>query len=157
VWLVMAVRSGSWDPGFLLVIPALTFTFAVVYAVSAAVAVFTRSAIAAIMLSIGFIVVMWIVGQVKTFFDRMKLTDEQQVPEWAYTLVDTVNNVLPRYKDLDKLTTKVIVDANLPDGLARLLGVLVEFPSFGAAVGVSLAFIVLMLALASWRLVTRDG
>ena len=117
----------------------------------------TRSAIAAIMLSIGFIVVMWIVGQVKTVFDRLKLSGEQDIPEWGYTLVDTVNNVLPRYKDLDKLTTKAIVDANLPDGLARMLGVLVEFPSFGGAVGVSLAFIVLMLALASWRLAKRDG
>ncbi len=157
VWLVMAVRSGNWDPSFLLVIPALTFTFAVVYSVSTLVAVLTRSAIAAIMLSIAFIVVMWIIGQVKSWFDRTKLSGDQDLPEWSYTLVDTTNNVLPRYKDLDKLTMKVIVDANLPEGLSRLLGVLVEFPSFGGAVGVSLAFIVLMLALASWRLVKRDG
>jgi ABC-type transport system involved in multi-copper enzyme maturation permease subunit len=157
VWLVMALRSGYWDPGFLLVIPALTFTFAVVYAVSTLMAVLTRSAIAAIMVSIAFIVVMWILGQVKTVFDRFKLTGEPELPEWAFTLVDTINNILPRYKDLDKLTTKVIVDANLPEGLSRMLGILVEFPSFGGAVGVSLAFIVLMLALASWRLVKRDN
>ncbi len=157
VWLVMAARSNIWDPSFLLVIPALTFTFAVVYAVSTLVAVLTRSPIAAIMLSIGFIVVMWIVGFVKSLFDRMKLSGEQEIPEWAFTLVDTINNVLPRYKDLDKLTTKVIVDANLPQGLSRLLGLLVEFPSFGGAVGVSLAFIVVMLGLASWRLVKRDN
>jgi ABC-type transport system involved in multi-copper enzyme maturation permease subunit len=157
VWLVMALRSGYWDPGFLLVIPALTFTFAVVYAVSTLMAVLTRSAIAAIMVSIAFIVVMWIIGQVKSVFDRFKLTGEPELPEWAFTLVDTINNILPRYKDLDKLTTKVIVDANLPEGLSRMLGILVEFPSFGGAVGVSLAFIVLMLALASWRLVKRDN
>ena len=157
VWLVMAARSGYWDPSFLLIIPALTFTFAVVYAVSTLVAVLTRSAIAAIMVSIAFMVVMWIVGQVKSFFDRMKLADDGQIPEWAFTLVDTINNILPRYKDLDKLTTKVIVDANLPEGLARLAGILVEFPSFGGAVGVSLVFIVLMLSLASWRIAKRDA
>jgi ABC-type transport system involved in multi-copper enzyme maturation permease subunit len=157
VWLVMALRSGYWDPGFLLVIPALTFTFAVVYAVSTLIAVLTRSAIASIMVSIAFIVVMWIIGQVKTVFDRFKLTGDPELPEWSFTLVDTINNILPRYKDLDKLTTKVIVDANLPDGLSRMLGIFVEFPSFGGAVGVSLAFIVLMLTLASWRLVKRDN
>ena len=48
VWLVLAVRSGYWDPSFLVVIPVLTFTFAILYAVSTLVAVFTRSAIAAL-------------------------------------------------------------------------------------------------------------
>ena len=47
IWLVIALRSGFWDPSFLLVIPVLTFTFAILYAVSTLVAVFTRSAIAA--------------------------------------------------------------------------------------------------------------
>ena len=46
IWLVIALRSGFWDPSFLAVIPILTFTFAIVYAMSTLVAVFTRSAIA---------------------------------------------------------------------------------------------------------------
>lgn len=158
VWLVTSVRSGYWDPSFLLVIPALTFTFAVVYAVSTLVAVLTRSAIASILISVGFMFGMWVIGGfVKGFFDRNKVTQQVNLPEWSYTLVDTLNNILPRYKDLDKLTTKLIADANLPTGLSRLLGLLVEFPSFGGAVGVSLAFIALMLGLASWRFVKRDG
>lgn len=158
VWLVTAVRSGYWDPSFLMVIPALTFTFAVVYAVSTVVAVFTRSAIASILISVGFMFGMWVIGGfIKGFFDRNKVTQQVNLPEWSYTLVDTLNNILPRYKDLDKLTTKLIADANLPTGLSRLLGLLVEFPSFGGAVSVSLIFIILMLGLASWRFVKRDG
>ncbi|MDY3554859.1 ABC transporter permease [Gemmata sp. JC717] len=158
VWLVMAIRSGFWDPSFLLVIPALTFTFAVVYAVSTLIAVLTRSAIASILLSVGFMFVMWLIGGViKGFFDRNKVTQQFNLPEWSYTLVDTLNNILPRYKDLDKLTTKLIADTNLPTGLSRLLGLLVEFPSFGGAVSVSLLFIALMLGLASWRFAKRDG
>ncbi|HYH69563.1 MAG TPA: hypothetical protein VD866_33010, partial [Urbifossiella sp.] len=40
VWVATGVRSGSWDPSFLLVIPVLTFSFAILYAVSVAVAVY---------------------------------------------------------------------------------------------------------------------
>lgn len=156
-WLVMAARSGYWDPSFLLVIPALTFTFAVIYAVSTLVAVLTRSAIASILVSIAFMFVMWLIGTGKGFIDSRKITSPGMIPDWVSTVVDLLNNILPRYKDLDKLTSKLAADTNLSEGLARLLGMLVEFPSFGAAVGVSLAFIVVTLALACWRLVKRDG
>jgi ABC-type transport system involved in multi-copper enzyme maturation permease subunit len=156
-WLMMAARSGYWDPSFLLVVPALTFTFAVVYAVSTLVAVLTRSSIAAILVSIAFMFGMWLIGKGKGFIDQRKVTDPGMIPDWVSTVVDVLNNILPRYKDLDKLTTKLSVDANLTEGLSRVLGLLVEFPSFAGAVGVSLLFIVLMLALASWRLVKRDG
>lgn len=157
VWLVLAVRSGNWNPTFLLVIPALTFTFAILYAVSTVVAVFTRSAIAAILLSLAFMFAMYLVGQAKSFFDFNKVTNEFDLPEWSYTLVDALNNVLPRYKDLDKLTTRLIVDGVTPVGDARLQGLFTDYPSWGGTIGVSLAFIALMLTIASWRIGTRDG
>jgi ABC-type transport system involved in multi-copper enzyme maturation permease subunit len=156
VWLVMALQSGHWDPRFLLVIPVLTFTFAIVYSVSTAVAVFTRSAIASILVSLAFMLGLYIIGQVKTIFDLNKITGSFDMPDWLYTLVDTLNNILPRYKDMDKLTSRLIGESTLPPGDARLQG-LIESPSWGGAIGVSLVFIVLMLSLASWRLVKRDG
>jgi ABC-type transport system involved in multi-copper enzyme maturation permease subunit len=157
VWLVMALQSGHWDPRFLLVIPILTFTFAIVYSVSTVVAVFTRSAIAAILVSLAFMLGLYIIGKAKSFVDVNKITHDFDLPEWFDTLVDTLNNVLPRYKDMDKLTSRLIVESTLPYGDARMQGLLVEAPSWGGAIGVSLVFIVLMLSLASWRLVNRDG
>ena len=71
VWLVLGLRSGFWDPTFLVVIPVLTFTFAILYAVSTLVAVLTRSPIAAMLVSIGFMLFLYIVGQVKTIFDAI--------------------------------------------------------------------------------------
>ena len=41
------------------------------------------------------------------------------MPEWSYTLVDTLNNCLPRYKDLDKLTSKLITEGTLTQGEMR--------------------------------------
>ena len=90
IWLVIALRSGFWDPSFLAVIPILTFTFAIVYAMSTLVAVFTRSAIAAMILSIGFMLFLYIVGQVKSIFDTLRVAGpSERMPEWAFTLVDT--------------------------------------------------------------------
>jgi ABC-type transport system involved in multi-copper enzyme maturation permease subunit len=157
VWLVLAVRSGFWNPTFLLVIPALTFTFAILYAVSTVVAVYTRSAIAAILLSLAFMFALYLLGQTKSFFDANKVVNQVDLPEWSYTLVDALNNTFPRYKDLDKLTGRLIVDGVLPVGDARIQGLFTDYPSWGGTVGVSLVFIALMLGLASWRLETRDN
>lgn len=156
VWLVMAARSGSWNPTFLLVIPILTFTFGILYSVSTLVAVFTRSAIAAIMITLGFMFMLYVFGNVKTFFDMNRVTEDANLPEWSYTLVDTVNNVLPRYKDLDKITGKLLADSTMPTGLSRLAGIFTEFPSWPGAIGVSLAFIAVMLLLSCWRFSRRD-
>ena len=109
IWLVIALRSGFWDPSFLAVIPILTFTFAIVYAMSTLVAVFTRSAIAAMILSIGFMLFLYIVGQVKTIFDVIRIG--RAVRADARVGVHAgghAQQLLPRYKDLDKLTSKLI-------------------------------------------------
>lgn len=158
VWLVLALRSGIWDPNFLVVIPVLTFTFAILYAVSTLTAVLTRSAIVSILVSCAFAVFLYIVGQVKTIFDVLK-TDEQmkkEVPGWLFTLVDTLNNVLPRYKDLDKLTTKLLAESLTPAEM-RGRGIdILDYPSWGSAIGISLLFIAVMLVLSCWRLNKRD-
>ena len=87
--------------------------------------------------------------------------DRQQAEaEWAgaaFTLVDTINNVLPRYKDLDKLTSKLIASGTLTDGEGRMTGLAqIDYPSWTATFGVSLAFIAVMLTLACWRFSKRD-
>jgi ABC-type transport system involved in multi-copper enzyme maturation permease subunit len=152
----MALRSGLWNPSFLFVIPILTFTFAIIYAVSTLIAVYTRSAIASILVCLAFMFFLYIVGYVKTFFDFNKVTNIRELPDWSYTLVDTINNILPRYKDLDKLTSKLVADSTLTVGEARLSGILTEYPSWGGAIGVSLAFIAVMLGISCWKFSRRD-
>ena len=72
-------------------------------------------------LSIGFMLFLYIVGQVKTIFDAIRMGGpSERMPEWSYTLVDTLNNCLPRYKDLDKLTSKLIAEGTLTQGEIRM-------------------------------------
>ncbi len=160
VWLVLGIRSGYWNPEFLVVIPVLTFTFAILYALSTFLGVLTRNAIVAILLTCLFAAFLYVVGFAKSTLDLLR-TDEKikdDIPKWVEWTVDGLNNCLPRYKDLDKLTTKLLANSLLTTGEIRQGAVdRLEYPSWGSTIGVSMGFIVLMLLLSYWRFATRDG
>lgn len=158
VWLALALRSGYWNPAFLAVIPLLTFTFAILYAVSTLVATVTRSAIAAIIVTLVFMLSLYIIGQVKSTLDTLRSgTRINDIPTWAIQTVDTLNNILPRYKDLDKLITKILSEGTLTVAEANTLGLGgIEYPSWRNVLGVSLGYIVGLVGLASLWFRSRD-
>lgn len=158
-WLIIGLRSGYWDPMFLLAIPVLTFTFALLYALSTLVAVFTKSAIASIILTLGFAFLLYVVGQIKSIADQLRARPDAPFkwPDSAYSIIDAVNMVLPRYKDLDKLMSQVTAKGTLTPLEQRFQTAVLEIPSWGEAVGLSLVYIAVMLAIACWRFSTRDG
>jgi ABC-type transport system involved in multi-copper enzyme maturation permease subunit len=158
VWLVIGLRSGVWGSGFLLTIFGITFFFAILYAVSTLIAVLTRSAIVAILLTCLFWFMMYIAGTLYTVVDALRKQKEVKsaLPEWVYTTADVIHAVMPRTKDLDTLTTKLIVDDTLGRAEKREMDKVITFPPWGEVIGVSLAWIAIMLALACWRFSTRD-
>jgi len=159
VWLVMSARSGFWSPVFLLSIPMLTFSFAILYAFSALLGVLTRNAIVAILLTILFMFILWAVGTGKSVLDLYRsapLRDGEGAPKWLEITVDGANAVLPRYKDLDKLMSRTLAEGVSTPAELKVRD-RIELPSWGSAIGVSMAFITLMLLLAYWRFATRDG
>jgi ABC-type transport system involved in multi-copper enzyme maturation permease subunit len=160
IWLVLALRSGFWNTNFLLLIPILTFTFAILYAFSTFIAVFTRSSIAAILLTCGFAFFLFLVGVIKFQFDDIRADPAHRtdINPILCDVVDGINYILPRYKDVDRLTTKLISDATLtPLEQYALAKSKVEYPAWGETFGVSLGFIAVMLGLSCWRFQTRDS
>jgi hypothetical protein len=160
IWLVLALRSGFWDVNFLFLIPILTFTFAILYAFSTLIAVLTRSSIAAILLTCGFALFLWIVGYGKFKADEYR-SDPVRRENMSQTLGDIVDGLhfcLPRYKEVDRLTTKIISDSTLTPLEQHVLAkTIVDYPSWGETFGVSFAFIAVMLGLSCWRFQTRDS
>jgi ABC-type transport system involved in multi-copper enzyme maturation permease subunit len=157
VWLVMAMRSGNWNPTFLLSIPVITFTFAVLYAVSTLVAVLTRSAIAAILITAFFMVLMWGVGFAKSISDNIRAITEKQEDKqgWFYTAIDVSNAVLPRYNDILKLNSATLTEAYYTPAGVKVVK-RTEQPSWFSAGGVSVAYILVLLGFSYWRFATRD-
>jgi hypothetical protein len=72
VWTAIGIRSGIWAPGFLIVIPAVTFYFALLYSVSTLAAVFTRSTVVAILLTLAAWFGLWLVGTVHATLDGFR-------------------------------------------------------------------------------------
>jgi ABC-type transport system involved in multi-copper enzyme maturation permease subunit len=159
VWLVTGLRSGVWSNGFLLTIFAITFYFAILYAVSLLLGVLSRNTIVAIMGTIAFWFALWLAGSIYEAVDvfRREPSTRDRIPSWVYRAVDTVNTVLPRTKDLDKLTSKLVVQDTLGEGDKRQLKLdTLTWPSWSEVLSVSGIYICVMLGLAAWRFSTRD-
>lgn len=157
VWLALAIRSGNWNPTFLLSIPFITLTFAVLYAVSTLIAVLTRSAIAAILITCFFMILVWLVGVGKSVADayREMVDKEEDKQGLVFTIVDVTNGVLPRYNDVLKVNSVMLMEANLPPAEVKVAK-RTEPPSIGVAVGVSFTWIVVLLGFSYLRFATRD-
>jgi ABC-type transport system involved in multi-copper enzyme maturation permease subunit len=157
VWLVTALRTGDWNPAFLLGIPVLTFTFAALYAVSTLTAVLTRSAVAAIIVTAVFMFLMWGVGFTKSLLDTFRADSitRDWAPGWLYTTIDVANAALPRYNDVLKLNSRELNQNLMTPALVKVADRL-DYPSWGVAVGVTLAYVAGLLGLSYWRFATRD-
>jgi hypothetical protein len=118
----------------------------------------TRSAIAAIIVTLVFMLSLYIIGQVKSTFDTLRSSmNVTDIPGWAIETVDILNNILPRYKDLDKLITKILSEGTLTVAEANTLGLRgIEYPSWQNVLGVSLGYIVVLVGLAGLWFRSRD-
>jgi hypothetical protein len=137
----------------------MTFFFAILYAVSTLFGVLTRSPIVSILITCFVWFCLWLAGTIYTTLAvfRSDPNFDKEIPRWATTTVDTIHDVLPRTKDLDLLTTKLLSREVLTESeirrqkLDRLPDV-----TWGESLSVSGAFIAVILGLASWRFVTKD-
>jgi ABC-type transport system involved in multi-copper enzyme maturation permease subunit len=120
-------------------------------------AVLTRSAVASLLVTLAFSGLLWIVAWLYNEVDRMRNTPIKEIfPEWVYTTGDVVNGVLPRTRDLDVITTKLIADVMTDNDKQKYSSALLTYPNWGETFGVSLAWIAGMLGLACWRFSRKD-
>jgi ABC-type transport system involved in multi-copper enzyme maturation permease subunit len=159
VWLALGVRTGIWAPGFLLTVFILTFFFAILYAVSTLFGVLTRSTVVAILMTCGVWFLLWLVGTIHTSLESLRGEPAlaEAIPAWGFSTAKGAHAVLPRTTDLDLLTTRLLADPLLTRSEARRLK-LERQPevSWAESLGVSVAFIAVMLGLACWRFVRKD-
>jgi ABC-type transport system involved in multi-copper enzyme maturation permease subunit len=164
VWLALGARSGVWAPSFLVMIPVITFCFAIFYAVSALFAVLTRSAVVAILLSCAMWALLFIVGIVHGYVEGRRQEEEKKaVPvaervseNWFAKSVYAVHFVLPRKTDFDHLTSLLLARDLLTNNEMKTEKIDRTRISWAESLTVTGVFIALMLALASWRFATKD-
>jgi ABC-type transport system involved in multi-copper enzyme maturation permease subunit len=125
VWLATGIQTGLWTNTLLLCIPIFTLQFAIFYSAAALVAVMTRSTVFSILVAFMFWGWLFFLGWSHFLF--IDYQREQKQPStkshWAYIGYDGLRAAMPRYKDIDWLTTRMIrtelIDKMYPEGAAR--------------------------------------
>ncbi|QEL18026.1 ABC transporter permease [Limnoglobus roseus] len=109
-WLVIGLRTGMWNNNFLLAIPLILAYFSILYAVSTFVAVFTRSAIVAILATFLAWGLFFAIGRVNRDIEKR----EQTVAEQAANPTGPGNLKQPQnLDDLDEVMARIDPDAPL--------------------------------------------
>jgi ABC-type transport system involved in multi-copper enzyme maturation permease subunit len=164
MWLAVGVRSGLWAPGFLFTIFVITFFFAILYAVSTLFAVLTRSIIVAILMTCfvwGFLFAIgltyqWVDGE----YQKEKAHAEAQGEPYSegvfFTTVRCVHFVLPRTRDLDLLTTRLLIQDLLTANQIQDQKFDPTPISWRESLAVSGIFIVVLLGISCWWFATTD-
>jgi ABC-type transport system involved in multi-copper enzyme maturation permease subunit len=128
--------------------------------VSTLFAVLTRSSIVSILVTVLVWFALFSVGQVYQLFSAIRKFNDppwrDQIASWVFTGADAVHFVLPRTSDLAALNTQLVAEV-MTDNDRRMIGLAV-LPDINLpeSITVSLIFIGVMLALASWRFSRKD-
>jgi ABC-type transport system involved in multi-copper enzyme maturation permease subunit len=161
-WLVLGLRSGIWAPGFLLTILSLTFFFAILYSVSALLAVLTRSAIVAILVTC---FVSFVFGLVGLGYQNLAAVQKDEILAkqfhdsgwgWLFVVADVVHAVLPRTSDLNVLEDKLIAQCLTESERRALRFDLLPDVNWGDTLLFSSIFIGVMLGIACIRFHFKD-
>jgi ABC-type transport system involved in multi-copper enzyme maturation permease subunit len=159
IWLMIGLRTGIWLPHTLLIIPLLTFFFAILYSVSVLFGVLTRSTIVAILMSVGAWFLFWLVGvgyNLTKTLAQMPGIQKSISEGWWVPVVNVIHAVLPRTTDIDVLGQEVLTTGLLtPQQLGGRPTEILDI-NWVESIGVSLAFIGVMLGLACWRFSRKD-
>ncbi len=174
LWVVLGLRTGLWVNGLLICVFVFTFQFAIFYAVSTWTGVMTRSPIVAILASILTWGLLFGIGIGFRQVERLRpavAADASlasaigeggqrpwQMPPWLVTTADVVHFAAPHYKDLDLLITRLLQRDLLDPGSRQLQAsdTAIRNVHWGESIGMTLAFIALMLGLACWKFASTD-
>lgn len=167
VWLITGIRAGVWAPGVFMVIPLMTLSFAILYAVSTLTAVLTRNSIVAILVTVAFGGLLWLVGKVEAVAMIFRFQadavaelkkEDPQYPVWT-KISGGLNRALPRWHDIDVLTGQSVAESLMTLKQQEVQGTAAiqkHLPSWGGTIGVTALWIAALVAFACWRFSTKD-
>jgi ABC-type transport system involved in multi-copper enzyme maturation permease subunit len=167
VWLITGIRAGVWAPGVFIVIPLMTLSFAILYAISTATAVWSRNSIVAILVTLACAGGLWLVGKAevasrvhRVFRDEdAALRKEEPKYDWWARAAVSLNSALPRWHDIDVLTGQAVAESLMTSSQQEEQGTAAmkkHLPSWSGTIGVTLIWIAVFLGLACWRFSAKD-
>jgi hypothetical protein len=164
VWFALGLRSGVWAPSIFWMIPLLTFSFAILYAVSTLFGVLTRSAIVAILMTMAVWAVVFVVSLIHLYWENERVKEERDkvaVEERRSAgmfprIISGIHYVLPRRDDLGTLTSRLLVRDLLTANQIKTEKLDRSRVSWTESLTVSCLFIGVLLGLSCWWFARKD-
>ncbi len=98
-WLISGILANIWSPGILLALPSLMLFFALLLAVSMCVGVITRSAVAAMLVTVTYWAVLFIAGQMHNQVVESRFREENVGKLRPTSVVDSLRGAKPRREE----------------------------------------------------------
>ena len=98
-WLITGFLTDIWSPGILLALPSLMLFFALLLAVSMCVGVITRSAVAAMLVTVTYWAVLFIAGQMHNQVVESRFREENVGKLRPTSVVDSLRGAKPRREE----------------------------------------------------------
>ena len=98
-WLITGFLTDIWSPGILLTLPSLMLFFTLLLAVSMCVGVITRSAVAAMLVTVTYWAVLFIAGQMHNQVVESQFREENIGKLRPTSVVDSLRGVKPRREE----------------------------------------------------------
>jgi hypothetical protein len=164
MWLALGLKSGLWANYFLLMIPTLTFFFAILYSVSTLFGVISRSPIVSILVTCLAWFIFFAVGAAYSFVDRLAHdeelhntpTEQRKSDNTVCTVIKVLHFVTPRTSDLNTLGDLMLAKDFLSEELVKAMRIDRTSVTWSESISVSVAFIAVMLGAASWWVHSTD-
>jgi hypothetical protein len=157
-WLAFGLRTGVWSPWYLTSILVLTFYFGLLYSLSVFLGVWTRSALVAILVTLGFWAFLSTLSWIQSMYKHPR-PDEEPGERIVRVTVTTLHTVLPKPGDLAVLDEELLMRTNeltynpqRPPDDPQPRGTF----SWVNTLCTSAGFLAVMLFLACWRFSRMD-
>lgn len=98
-WLITGMLADIWSPGVLMTLPSLMLFFALLLAVSMCVGVITRSAVAAMLVTVTYWAVLFIAGQMHNQVVESRFREENVGKLRPTSIIDSLRGAKPRREE----------------------------------------------------------
>jgi ABC-2 type transport system permease protein len=108
MWLIVSLKTGYWNAHFLLVIPVVTFSFMVMYALIMAIGVASQSSALGIIVSYVFL---YLISPILFMHEQGQFAFVES--ETVHTIISAFYHVLPKPNDFSMLCEKLVVQQDV--------------------------------------------
>jgi ABC-type transport system involved in multi-copper enzyme maturation permease subunit len=159
-WAGISIGTGFVQWGYLLCVVTLTFLFAILYAVSCLVAVLFRNFVLGIVLGTVVPVAFWfacyLITTGKRALDSPALNAMWDIPSFVKKGAAVLYYVFPSTSDIGALNNRFMILGETDEGTLAVARAALGKIDFAGSIASSLAFTVVVVALAAWLFHRRD-